>query len=72
MLLHDGRRIEIMWHELLIALALVLVIEGILPFINPAGMRRVMQMMAEMDDRSLRTSGLVSMVLGVVMLYLVN
>jgi len=61
-----------MWHDLLAALALVMVIEGILPFINPNAMRNVMRTMINMDDRSLRISGLVSMALGVVMLYLVH
>ena len=61
-----------MWHELLLALALVMVIEGILPFVNPEAMRRMLIAVAEMDDRSLRTAGLVSMVLGVLALYIVN
>ncbi len=61
-----------MWHELLIAVSLVLVIEGIWPFINPDGMRRAMLMIADQDNRSLRIVGLFSMVSGVVMLYLVN
>jgi uncharacterized protein YjeT (DUF2065 family) len=61
-----------MWQDLLAAIALVLVIEGILPFINPEAMRNIMRTMSKMDDRSLRLSGLVSMVLGVVMLYLVH
>ncbi len=61
-----------MWHDLLAALALVLVIEGILPFLNPEAMRKTLRTMSEMDNHSLRISGLVSMALGVVMLYLVN
>ncbi|MCP4128506.1 MAG: DUF2065 domain-containing protein [Gammaproteobacteria bacterium] len=61
-----------MWHDLLAALALVLVIEGMLPFLNPGAMRKIMRTMSEMDDHSLRISGLVSMALGVAMLYLVN
>ena len=61
-----------MWHDLLVALALVMVIEGILPFISPHGMRNVMRMASEMDDKALRLTGLVSMLLGVGMLYLVN
>jgi uncharacterized protein YjeT (DUF2065 family) len=60
-----------MWHELLTALALVMVIEGILPFLSPNTMRRMMLAVKEMDDRSLRIGGLVSMLLGVLMLYLV-
>jgi uncharacterized protein YjeT (DUF2065 family) len=62
----------IMWQDLLAALALVLVIEGILPFLNPGAMRNIMRIMSEMDDRSLRFSGLASMALGVIMLYLVH
>ena len=33
-----------MWHELLLALSLVLVVEGLLPFVNPAGFRQAMQL----------------------------
>jgi len=61
-----------MWHDLLTALALVLVIEGMLPFLNPEAMRKILRTMSDIDNHSLRISGLVSMVLGVVMLYLVN
>jgi uncharacterized protein YjeT (DUF2065 family) len=58
--------------NLLVALSLMLVIEGIWPFLSPSGMRRAMLMIAEQDDRSLRIMGLVSMVAGVVLLYLVR
>lgn len=58
-----------MWQNLAHALALLLVVEGILPFANPEMMRRVMQQMAQLDDRSLRVAGLTSMLLGVGLLY---
>jgi uncharacterized protein YjeT (DUF2065 family) len=61
-----------MWHDFLVALALLMIIEGIYPFLSPGGMRNMMRMVAEMDDRSLRIAGLVSMVLGIITLYLVN
>lgn len=61
-----------MWQDLLAALALVLVIEGLMPFLNPAGWRRTISMIAQMDDKSLRIAGLVSMVAGVVLLYIVR
>ncbi len=61
-----------MWQEILIALSLVMVIEGVLPFLNPGAMRRMMQTLGEMDDHSLRIGGLISMVVGVVMLYFVH
>lgn len=55
--------------EILTALALLLVLEGIGPFINPAGMRRAMQMIAQLDDRTLRVGGLIFMLIGVALLY---
>jgi uncharacterized protein YjeT (DUF2065 family) len=61
-----------MWHDILVAMALMLVIEGILPFLNPTGIRRALIMMAQMDDRQLRFGGLTSMIIGVVLLYLFN
>ncbi len=61
-----------MWHDLLVALALVMIIEGILPFLNPNGMRNMMRMMSEMEERTLRMTGLVSMLVGVAALYLIN
>ena len=59
-----------MWQDFLAAIALVLVLEGIMPFLNPQGMRRTMLLITQMDDRSLRIVGLVSMVLGVILLSL--
>ena len=47
----------------------MLVIEGILPFMSPSKMRGILLRMLEMDDKSLRISGLVSMVIRVIMLY---
>jgi len=60
------------WDDLLAALALVLVIEGIIPFVSPASMRRMLETVSQIDDRMLRITGLVSMVCGVVLLYLVR
>jgi uncharacterized protein YjeT (DUF2065 family) len=61
-----------MWNDLWAALALMLVLEGILPFLSPDSMRRLLQSMSEVDNRSLRISGLVSMLAGVGLLYLVR
>ncbi len=62
----------VVWSDLLAALALLLVIEGVIPFVNPQALRRMLATMNQLDDRSLRIAGLVSMVLGVVMLYVVR
>lgn len=61
-----------LWDELWVATALLLVFEGIIPFLSPALMRRALAAMGAMDDQTMRISGLVSMVIGVVVLYLVH
>jgi uncharacterized protein YjeT (DUF2065 family) len=61
-----------MWDDLWAALALMLVIEGIVPFLSPDAMRRMLATMLQMDSRSIRIAGLVSMVVGVALLYWVR
>ncbi len=61
-----------MWNDLLTALALVFVIEGIVPFLNPESFRRMLVIVARMDDMTLRVIGLTSMISGVLLLYLVH
>ncbi|EIC19982.1 DUF2065 domain-containing protein [Thiorhodovibrio frisius] len=61
-----------MWHDFLAALALVFVIEGIMPFVAPRAMRQMMEDVARQTDRSLRIAGLLSMAGGVTLLYFVR
>ena len=61
-----------MLQDLLSAVALLMVLEGILPFLSPAAMRRVMRQVAESSDGSLRLTGLLSMLAGLAILYLVR
>ena len=61
-----------MWQDLLAALALVMVLEGLIPFWNPQALRRMLEMMAQLDDRSIRLAGLASMLAGVLLLYVVR
>jgi len=61
-----------MWHDLWVAMALLLVMEGIWPFLSPESMRQMLLMVAQQENRALRISGLISMVCGVLLLYLVN
>lgn len=58
-----------MWQDLAVAFSLVLVIEGILPFLSPRRWRQFVQAAAIMSDRSLRLMGLFSMLLGLGLLY---
>lgn len=61
-----------MWEDLLSAFALVLVLEGILPFAWPGVWRRAMMQAAQMGDRQLRVAGLVCMAVGLFSLYLIR
>lgn len=54
------------------AVALVLVIEGILPFLSPGFWRQGMQQVMGMSNRAIRGCGLLSMLLGVILLYILN
>ncbi|MGC1952758.1 MAG: DUF2065 domain-containing protein, partial [Gammaproteobacteria bacterium] len=53
-----------MWQDLLVAVALLLVIEGVMPFLSPEALRRALLMISQMNDNALRFTGLTSMVLG--------
>lgn len=58
------------WELLLAAAALMLVLEGLLPFFSPSGWRRLFEQATRMSDGQIRFLGLSSMLLGVVLLLL--
>lgn len=58
-----------MTDSLLTAVALMLVIEGLLPFLLPAAWRDTFRRLIEMSDGQLRFIGLASMLGGLVLLY---
>ena len=60
------------WQVLPVAIALVLIIEGMLPFISPNRWRTMLVMVEQMDDRMIRNVGLGSMMFGVLILYLMH
>ena len=53
-----------MWESLLSAFCLMLVIEGIMPFLYPRRWRQLVATLANVDDNSLRLIGLVTMLIG--------
>lgn len=61
-----------MWHDVVVALSLVLVAEGVLPFLSPQAWRKMAYNVAQLDDRSMRLMGFISMLVGAGMLYLLN
>jgi hypothetical protein len=58
--------------DLLAALGLFLVLEGIAPFLNPQGVKRTFARLLQVQDRELRYAGLGSMLVGVLILFLVR
>ncbi len=55
--------------NLLAAFALMLVLEGVLPFLSPALWRETFRKMIELSDGQLRFIGLGSMLTGLLLLY---
>jgi hypothetical protein len=55
--------------DLLAALGLFLVLEGIAPFLNPGAVKRALAMLLDVHDRELRIAGLGSMLVGVLILF---
>lgn len=60
------------WNDLFAALALYLVIEGLLPFANPGGWRRSLDLVRQLNDGQLRVFGLTMMVVGLGLLLVVR
>lgn len=60
------------WQVLPVAVALVFVFEGMLPFVSPRRWREMIAVVGQMDDRTIRAIGLGSMLCGVLLLYLVH
>ena len=60
------------WADLWAALALVLVLEGLIPFISPNGFRNMVRQMAAMPEKTIRSVGLLLMIGGLALLLLVR
>ena len=60
------------WSDLFAALALYLVLEGVMPFLSPQSVKRLMQALSSLQDRQLRWFGAASMSAGIALLYFVR
>lgn len=60
------------WRELVIAFCLMLVLEGVMPFLYPQRWRVMVARLAATDDKQLRIFGLVSMLVGTAALYMIH
>ena len=54
------------------ALALVLVVEGLLSFISPGGWRRMFTQLLQLNDGQIRFFGLITIVAGLLLLWVVS
>jgi len=57
------------WSDLGAAVALLLVFEGLLPFLSPGGFKRTMTQVGQIPEKQLRIIGLMSMFAGLALLY---
>jgi uncharacterized protein YjeT (DUF2065 family) len=60
------------WTDLFAAVAIVCILEGVMPFINPSAMKRLLSRIASLEDRDMRIAGLISMAIGLTILFLVR
>ncbi len=60
------------WREILTAVALLLVIEGMLPFVGPRSYKQLVAQIARLGDNQLRSFGLTSMIAGLLLLFFVR
>ncbi|MBL8498219.1 DUF2065 domain-containing protein [Nitrosomonas sp. JL21] len=61
-----------MWESFLMAVALMLILEGMLPFLSPQTWREAFRKLIEINDNQIRFIGLTSMLIGLMILLLVN
>ena len=63
---------DVFWGNLLAAFALMLVLEGLLPFLSPGSWRTAFRRFIELSDGQLRFVGLTSMIAGLLLLLLTH
>lgn len=61
-----------MWETFLIAIALMLILEGMLPFLSPQTWREAFRKLTEINDNQIRFMGLTSMIIGLALLLIVS
>jgi uncharacterized protein YjeT (DUF2065 family) len=60
------------WSEILTAIALLFVIEGMLPFVRPSRYKQLVAQIIRLSDSQLRTYGLTAMIAGLLLLFFVR
>lgn len=60
------------WQSLLTALALLLILEGLLPFISPRLSKKAYEEFLTYSEKTLRLIGLASIIAGILLLFLTD
>lgn len=60
------------WTEILTAVALLFIIEGMLPFVRPGRYKQLVAQIVRLSDNQLRTFGLSAMIIGLLLLFIVR
>ncbi|ALQ51506.1 DUF2065 domain-containing protein [Nitrosomonas ureae] len=61
-----------MWENFLNAIALMLILEGMLPFLSPNTWREAFRKLIEINDNQLRFIGLTLMLIGLILLVIIT
>lgn len=56
-----------MLNDLLLVLALVLILEGLMPALNPGGWTRMIEQISQLPERTIRIGGMAMIVVGFVL-----
>jgi uncharacterized protein len=62
----------VVWTDILTAVALLLVIEGMLPFVGPGRYKQLVAQIVRLSDNHLRAFGLTTMIAGLLLLFFVR
>lgn len=60
------------WQALAAGFAFYLILEGFMPFFNPAGFKRILAMTEQMSEGALRKMGAAMLIAGVILLFYVK
>ena len=60
------------WSDLVNALALLLILEGLLPFISPSQLKKVYAQIQAYPEKTLRMFGLICVIAGILLLFLTD
>jgi len=60
------------WQALIAGFGFYLILEGLMPFFNPQGFKRMLLMAVQLDDRQMRTTGAIMLIIGMIVLFSVK